>query len=67
VKPKWIKGPRIKDPLIVVSLIDKGEPVFMGHKCQNASWARGWQIGMIINTARRGDFFYALPNRENAK
>ena len=61
MKAKWVKGPRINDPLVVVSLIMARQPVFMGHKCQNASWAQGWQIGMIINSTKRGHMFHALP------
>lgn len=67
MKAKWIKGPQIRDPLIVVGLISSGQPVFMNHKCQNASWAMGWQVRMIINTARRGRFFYALPAENGEK
>lgn len=57
----WIKGPPIRDPSIAFKLIELGDHIFMGNKCQNASWARGWQIGMLINSVRRGHIFYAIP------
>ena len=67
MKPKYRKGPVIRDPMIVFSLILSDQPVFMHHKCQNASWARGWQIGMIINSTHRGAFAFALPIEDEAK
>lgn len=62
---KWVKGPPVRDVAIAVKLIEFGDHIFHGHKCQNASWARSWQIAMLINAVRRGRIFYAIPTEEN--
>lgn len=58
---KWDKGGRIDDPMVALSFIVAGEPIFDGDKCQNAGWTQCWQVYEVIRRTRRGFLHIALP------
>jgi hypothetical protein len=62
---KWEKGGRMDDPMMVISFIIAGEPIFDGHKVQNAGWAQNWSVREIIRRTRMGHFYIALPSKRN--
>jgi len=63
--PKWEKGGRIDDPMVVIGFIAAGDVVFHNHKPQNASWLQNWNIRTIMVETRRGAFSLALPAKRN--
>lgn len=61
MKPKFQKGPAIRDPMVAVYLIATGQNVFWNHKCQNPVWMQNQQLRTLIASARRGSLFQAIP------
>ena len=62
MKKKWIKGQRIKDPMVAISLILSGAVIFERHKPQNAGWTQNWSISRIRGSTLNGALFFALPS-----
>lgn len=60
---KWERG-RVLSPLEALIQIEQGLPVYHCHKWTHNGWARGWQINMLINSARRGFIFEARKIEE---
>ncbi|WP_191126148.1 hypothetical protein [Mesorhizobium sp. B2-1-2] len=49
----------------MINFIIAGEPIFDGHKVQNAGWAQNWSVREIIRRTRMGRFYIALPSKRN--
>lgn len=58
-KRKWRPGLTI-DTGLAVFLILKGEPVFVGGKCQNSSWMRSQQLNVIDMQCRKKEIRQAI-------
>lgn len=60
---KWERG-RALSALEALIQIEQGRPVYHNRKFAPNAWARGWQINMLINSARRGFIFEAMKIEE---
>jgi hypothetical protein len=63
-KRKWEKG-RSLTALEALAEICAGRPVYFNSKWTHPSWARSWQINMVIGSAGRGRISEAKPIQGN--
>lgn len=63
---KWRKGRRLT-PHEALAEICAGNPVYWQNKWVHNSWARGWQIAMVMGSAGKGAISEAIKNEEETE
>lgn len=64
-KRKWQRG-RSLSPVEALIAISEGRPVYFHHKWTHHAWACGWQVRMLIASARAGRIYEASEIKEQA-
>lgn len=61
---RYMKGPRITNPLIVFAIILEGRCLFVGDKVQNAGYLQNWGTVTIRRKILSPRIFYAFDRDE---